>query len=310
MGTAARVNETSIIALITQHFEEFAHFLGDDCATLTPPPVPLISSVDTLVEGVHFYKDMPAEALGWKSLAVNLSDIAAMGGEPLYFLLSLALPQDTSHTWLSQFLEGLSNCARQYGISLVGGDTVRSPLLTLSITVMGQAVSPLKRGPAQVGDTLFVSGPLGLSAAGLHCLQHHLTDYPALIKAHYYPKPRLAFGQRLQQYPTSALMDCSDGLGASLREICQQAGGLGCQVDLSPLMNDELRAFCQQEHQNSEALVLYGGEDYELVFCAPRESIPGALAIGKMLASPQIKIYNEKVEIPFDPDKGFQHFDS
>lgn len=264
--------------------------IGDDAALLQPPPgESLAVSVDTLVSGVHFPEDAPAEDIAQRALRVNLSDLAAMGAQPLWFTLALSLPE-VSEPWLRDFSRGLFEAAAQYGCSLVGGDTTAGPL-TVTIQVMG-AVKPseaLRRDGAQAGDYVLVTHSLGDSAAGLSVLQNRL-DQPldarasAYLRERYYrPEPRLAEGRALRGLASAAL-DISDGLLADLGHICR-ASDLGAELYLDDL---PLSAALQGLADRDQALewALSGGDDYELCFTVPEALMP---ELGMLIVSGQLQ---------------------
>ena len=232
--------------------------VGDDSALLTPPPnQQLVICADTLVAGRHFPLDTSAHAIGWKSVAVNLSDIAAMGAKPHSILLALSLPQ-IDHDWLKAFSQGLYDCCDQFGVSLIGGDTTQSPHLTLSVTALGwvdtgQAVT---RSGAQVGDYICVSGTVGDAAYALQHLGHPLQ------KRLDYPTPRCQLGQQLKGL-ASSMIDVSDGLAQDLGHILK-ASHVGGKIQLDQLPTSE--AVHNLEQKMRWNLALAGGDDYELCF--------------------------------------------
>ena len=246
--------------------------VGDDAALLeVPPGCALVAAVDTLVEGRHFLPDAPPESVGHQALAVNLSDLAAMGADPAWALLSLSLPE-SDEQWLASFAEGLYALAARHGVALVGGDTVRGPRV-LTITALGfvEPARALRRGGAQPGDVLFVSGWPGEAAAGLEALRNG-SDRGAedpLVRRYRYAEPRIALGRALRGR-ASAAMDVSDGLSGDLGKLCA-ASGVGARLDLERL---PVSAQLARRHARAdcERLVLFGGDDYELLFTVPREA--------------------------------------
>lgn len=265
------MNEQALIALaqkLTASRSEVLLGIGDDAAILKPGAHPWVWSLDTLVEDVHFTRDLPADAVGWKSLAVNLSDIAAMAAEPVAFLLSLALPPHMD-AWAEAFFSGLHACAERYQVALVGGDTVRSPrAIVISIAILGQTERPLTRRGAQAGDCLMLSGPVGASAAGLACWQRQ-HDAPALVAAHLRPEPHCHHRQALQQLERCALLDVSDGLARSL-QILAEDNQLGYQVDLAKVPTvPSLLPVAQALGCDPHDWILHGGEDYVLLAAVP-----------------------------------------
>ncbi len=248
--------------------------IGDDCALLMPQPgMELAISSDMLVEGRHFFPNAEPAGLGHKTLAVNLSDLAAMGAEPLCFTLALALPQ-LDAPWLERFSHGLLALARDSQCPLVGGDTTRGPL-NLCVTVLGQ-VPPnlaLRRQNAQAGDDIYISGTLGDARLALDALRGTVAlDGPALQRCRTrleQPTPRLALGKALRGVAHAAT-DLSDGLLSDLGHILK-ASGVGATIDLGRLLSSgaltaDMR---QQPHQQQLTCLLSGGDDYELVFTAP-----------------------------------------
>ncbi len=260
--------------------------IGDDCAVIpVSAEKSLLVTGDMLLAGRHFLADhIPPRALGHKSLAVNLSDIAAMGGQPLYVFLSLALPAATPVNWLDEFMAGFSALAVQHGIILMGGDTCRSENITINVTVIGEAhPAQIKyRHTARFGDVICVTGKLGDSGAGLHtvlkqnCLGLHVPlkeEYIStlnfegyLIHQHYYPQPHLAQGQFLAGYnAVHAMIDISDGLASDLTHIIK-ASQTGARIDIEALpLSFELNTFAQAYDFPAESLALTAGEDYCLL---------------------------------------------
>ncbi|OTG75932.1 thiamine-phosphate kinase [Acinetobacter terrae] len=232
--------------------------VGDDSALLTPPPnQQLVICTDTLVAGRHFPLNTNPHAIGWKSVAVNLSDIAAMGAKPHSILLALSLPQ-IDHDWLKGFSQGLYDCCDQFGVSLIGGDTTQSPHLTISVTALGwiETGQAVTRSGAQVGDFICVSGQVGDAAYALQHLGHPLQ------KRLDYPTPRCQLGQKLKGL-ASSMIDVSDGLAQDLGHILK-ASHVGATLDLDQLPVDAALKKLQQEKQWQYALA--GGDDYELCF--------------------------------------------
>ena len=251
--------------------------VGDDCALIAPRPgCELALSTDMLVAGRHFLRDAEPEALGHKTLAVNLSDCAAVGADPRYALLAGALP-DADPGWLEAFSRGLFALADRFDVELVGGDTTRGPL-TLCVTIVGEvpAGQALLRSGARPGDTIWVSGMLGAAAAGLAALQGKL-DLPAAerrqaLDALHRPEPRVALGVALRGITASAI-DVSDGLAGDLGHILERSAA-GAEIDLARIPAPAwLRARLAAAATRDFALgcVLAGGDDYELCFTARPE---------------------------------------
>ncbi|WP_180130783.1 thiamine-phosphate kinase [Acinetobacter sp. YH12057] len=282
--------------------------VGDDSALLTPPPQQqLVICTDTLVAGRHFPLDTNPHAIGWKSVAVNLSDIAAMGAKPHSILLALSLPQ-IDHEWLKGFSHGLYDCCDQFGVSLIGGDTTQSPHLTISVTALGwiDIGKAVTRSGAQVGDFICVSGQVGDAAYGLQHLGHPLQ------KRLDYPTPRCQLGQQLKGLAHS-MIDVSDGLAQDLGHILH-ASKVGAEIELDQLPIDDHVKQLQQESQWQYALA--GGDDYELCFTISPQNYQKLLQlkldvniskIGQITPNLGIRYNNHGVDqvIKF---KGYQHF--
>ncbi len=245
--------------------------VGDDAAVLNiPPNTQLVTSIDTLVSGVHFPENTPADAVGHKALAVNLSDLAAMGAKPVWFTLALTLPE-INHGWLEDFSAGLKKLAQQTGIQLVGGDTTRGPL-SISIQVMGLVESnqSLLRSGAKSGDKIYVTGTLGDAAAGLQTLKDNLTlsDKAFCVQRLNYPQPRLAESEFIHALANSCI-DISDGLLQDLAHILK-ASNKGAELDLSLIPFS--KALNNLNKKQALSFALAGGDDYELLFTIPSEA--------------------------------------
>ncbi len=260
--------------------------IGDDCALLTVAEKQLLAiSTDTLVSGIHFLPDIDPRDLGYKALAVNLSDLAAMGADPAWLTLAITLPE-VHESWLEAFSDSLFEQLEYYDMQLIGGDTTRGPLaMTLGIHGLVPAGRALKRSGARPGDWIYVTGTPGDSAAGLAILQDRLVVKDSvqaayLKKRHLRPTPRILHGQALRDLASSAI-DLSDGLISDLGHILK-ASKCGARVDLDALPYSEaIKANVSAELALQWALS--GGEDYELCFTVP-EINRGALdvAIGNL----------------------------
>jgi thiamine-monophosphate kinase len=248
--------------------------IGDDAAAYFANNEIQLATVDSLVQDVHFSLSyMTWQELGWKSIAVNLSDIAAMGGFPRYALVSLGLPGNTEVENVIDLYRGMFDIAGKFGAAIVGGDTVSSPFVFISVTVIGSAGvknrKMLKRSAAKPGDKIAVTNSLGASAGGLEMLKNNLTFKPKLSKqlrqAHLTPNPRVSEGQLLVEKGVKCGMDISDGLISDLTHICQESKvGAQINVDLVPVAPAVKACFGQRALE----LALTGGEDYELLFTA------------------------------------------
>lgn len=254
--------------------------IGDDCALIAPAPgTSLAVSTDMLVAGRHFFEDVDPRALGHKALAVNLSDLAAMGARPLGFTLALALPE-ADEAWLAAFSAGLFALADRFGCELIGGDTTRGPL-NVCITVFGELPRgiALRRDRAQPGDDLWVSGELGGAALAVRNRQTGLAPSDDTRRRLDLPEPRVALGQGLRHLARAAI-DLSDGLAGDLGHICERSR-VGARVDWPAVpVAPELTALGVEEQV---ALALAGGDDYELLFTAAAENREAIGRLGQAL---------------------------
>ncbi|QTF09517.1 thiamine-phosphate kinase [Brenneria izadpanahii] len=296
--------------------------IGDDCALLSVAEKQLLAvSTDTLVSGIHFLPDIDPADLGYKSLAVNLSDLAAMGADPAWLSLAITLPE-TNSNWLSGYSDSLFELLDYYGMQLIGGDTTRGPLsLTLTIYGLVPAGRALTRKGARIGDWVYVTGSLGDSAAGLALLQGELSiddehARQALIQRHLRPQPRILQGQALRDLASSAI-DISDGLISDLRHVLKSSE-CGARINLdaiphSPWLRDHVDA------EQALRWALSGGEDYELCFTVPeinRGALDMALGhlgaaytcIGQISPSSEgVRFFRGEKEIELNW-KGYDHF--
>jgi len=246
--------------------------LGDDAAAWRSQSTIELATVDAMVQDVHFSLDMTSwQELGWKSLAINLSDIAAMGGVPRYALVALGLPEDTCVEDVSRLYEGMIDLARQTRTAIVGGNISRSPVVSVTTTVLGSSLDNriLRRSTAKPGDTIAVTGHPGSAAAGLEMLkkksQLEAASEQYLRTAFLRPTPRLAEGQALVRGGVKTAIDISDGLLADLRHICE-ASQVSARVDVDKLPIHPVVA--ENFGEKARDLTLSGGEDYELLFTA------------------------------------------
>ena len=286
--------------------------IGDDAALLAPPPGQhLVVAMDTLNAGVHFPAGTAPADVGWKALAVNLSDLAAMGATPAWCTLSLSLPAGDDG-FVDGFLNGFLALAAAHGVALVGGDTTRGPL-SACVTAHGfvEPGSALRRAGAGSGDDVWVSGTLGDAAAALAQWQAGEAIDPALRGRLDRPTPRVALGHALRGI-ASACIDVSDGLLADLGHLCV-ASGVGAEVDVDalPASTALVAAFDMQARRGLQAT---GGDDYELCFSAPparREAIaalPGITRIGRVVAGGGVRAMTS-AGAPWQPvHAGYQHF--
>lgn len=292
--------------------------VGDDAAVLeTRPGRRLVVALDTIVEGVHFPRNIDASAVGYRALAVNLSDIAAMGAEPSWMTLSLSLPE-AAEPWVAGFATGLLELAEQHDVALVGGDTVRGPLVvTVQLAGWVEEDRWLTRSGARPGDLLMLSGVPGEAAAGLHVIQQHmpLTETTAQLQWRFLrPRPRVALGRQLRTMATAA-MDVSDGLLIDLQKLCA-ASHCGALLSIDALPpSPAMRELFDEDTALDYALA--GGDDYELIFTLPPGQLPELLAqrdpavplasIGVIVAGSGVQC--ERGGKPFAPKRvGYDHF--
>jgi thiamine-monophosphate kinase len=296
--------------------------VGDDCAVLAPTPgMQWCVSSDMLVEGRHFLSSVAPQRLGHKALAVNLSDLAACGAEPLACTLALALPR-ADEVFLQGFAEGLWALAERHGIELVGGDTTAGPL-NICITVIGQvpAGQALLRSGARAGDQLWVSGTLGDARAALEVFRGTLevpgAAFTTLRRAMELPEPRVALGQRLRGVASSAI-DVSDGLLGDLGHVLRRSA-VGARLDVDMLPRSAQLAALPPAVQLE--CLLHGGDDYELLFTAAparREAVLGAAreagvpvsCIGRIKADPGLVVTDGRGQALAVERGGFDHFKS
>jgi thiamine-monophosphate kinase len=302
--------------------------VGDDAAVARPRyGSSLVMTCDTMVETIHFLrKTMDPQDIGWKLLASNLSDLAAMGATPTYALCSLAIPPTWNHIEVQEIVQGMYLLAEKTRVTLIGGDTVRTPeALVLTLTLLGEVPQgkALLRTSARPGDLIFVTGTLGDSAAGLHLLLKKPTlvpDFPALIRAHQRPQPQLEIGQWLMRSGYQpACDDISDGLGQETWEIAEASGvSLVMDQDQIPLSAD-VRRLAQQEGIDPYHLAWSGGEDYQLLgtICPDGWEELNHFAqtkgffvtkIGKVEAGEPCVIIEKNGKREMAPKSGYNHF--
>ena len=288
--------------------------IGDDCAVLRlKPGFELLVTTDLCIEDVHFRRAWhPPVVVGHRCLARGLSDIAAMGGEPMACFLSLGIPADLPSTWVNGFLRGLLALARRYKVQLAGGDVSSATLITADILVTGQvpAGTAILRSGANSGDFVYVSGALGGSAATLKQLYVGKEIKPTKSSPHFHPTPRVEVGNFMRKGRlTTAMIDISDGISVDLTHICEESGVVAIlSANKIPIdKNADLE------------LALHGGEDYELLFTAPKRArIPSRIAgvaitqIGEIRNrkdySSAIQILGENGKVRPLPQRGWEHF--
>lgn len=294
--------------------------LGDDAAVLTPPAGwQMVVTTDTEVAGVHFLASDPPASVAIKLLGVNLSDLAAMGAKPWVYTLNTAWPKGIDESWIAAFADGLAGMQRRHGIALIGGDTVATEgPLALTVTALGlvETDRALRRNGAKPGHHLYVSGTIGDGALGLLASQGKLDDLPSslrdgLIDRYRHPRPRLELGRALIGAAKAAI-DVSDGLLADLGHLCAQSGcGAVVEATRVPLSEGARRAL--DADPDLLAVILTGGDDYELLFTAEAE-LADELAgvpitrIGRMTAEPGVRVRDAHGR-PLTFDRaGYRHF--
>ena len=284
--------------------------IGDDCALLNPPAgYQLAVTADTMVENVHFFADAEPEGLGHKLLAVNLSDLAAMGAEPFAVTLALTLPK-VDPNWLQAFSQSFLNLARHYNVDLIGGDTTAGPL-TLTVQAMGVVPlgKALRRSGAKVGDAIFVSGSIGDAGLGLKIKQGYVCDQPEFaLRQFNQPLPEVELGIALRDV-ANACIDISDGLAADLGHILEQSH-VGASLNWEAL-DLSLPVLEYVERSGDWRMPLTAGDDYRLCFTVPAERItqvPGdCRRIGMIEAEPGLRMIKAG-QCHFLEAKGFEHF--
>jgi thiamine-monophosphate kinase len=324
--------------------------IGDDAAVVTTTPGrSLVVTTDVLVDEVHFSNQTTtSQDAGWRAAAANLSDLAAMGASPLGITVGLGLPGEVPVAWVEQLYQGMTQCLQFYSTPILGGDVVRSPVITISITAFGEVIpnQVIRRSTAQPGDAILVTGYHGSSRGGLELLLHPEKgkglpegDRSLLIKAHQRPVPRLDVVELLRRevsgedggdreggqfnFAPSSLpsplsgMDSSDGLADAIVQICR-ASEVGARVDRRRIpIHPALPAWVGEK--KALAWALYGGEDFELVLCLPPaiavSLLPqlgrGAAILGAVTAEPGVALVDGESGVPeewLDLEAGFQHF--
>lgn len=317
-----------------------AEIIGDDAAVVaTDVGQSVVVTTDVLIDKIHFSDiTTSAEDVGWRAAAANLSDLAAMGASPLGITVGLGIPGNVCVSWVERLYQGMTECLQQYKTPIVGGDVVRSPVITVAITAFGQAYPQriIRRNQAKVGDAIVVTGVHGASRAGLELLLHpelgeNLNDEEktALIHAHQRPQPRLdvlptlwhivdtLHVKSLQSPIPVSGMDSSDGLADAVVQICR-ASGVGAVVEFTQI---PLPKAFKHWLTTAQALeyALYGGEDFELVLCLPEKLADelvkrlnkNAAIVGKITNTSTVLLHDANKEIPeqvLSLNRGFQHF--
>jgi thiamine-monophosphate kinase len=286
--------------------------IGDDAAVLAPSPHAQAVSVDAQVEGVHFLRELLAPSdIGYRAVVAALSDLAAMGARPRAALLALTLPPEFADAELYAIIDGAAEAQRQYACPVVGGNLSRGGALSLTTTVIGDAPeNALTRSGARAGDALFVSGELGGAAFGFALLQARRGEQgPQSVQRWRRPTARIADGVSLCGV-ASAAIDVSDGLLRDLGHLAE-ASGVGFELELAAIpVARELASIASQRDQDPMTLALGGGEDYELLFTAPNDVVPGlGTRIGRATVKPGIRLLDAAGRSVAPPAfVGFDHF--
>jgi thiamine-monophosphate kinase len=284
--------------------------VGDDASIIqVPSGYELVQSIDTQVADVHFPATAPAQLIAQRALRCAISDLAAMGAKPQAFHLALSLPKNTSQTWLESFSSGLRACANEYDIPLIGGDTTSSPTLVITLQVQGLVASgkALTRDKAQVGDSIWLSGEIGKSAAALagilaspeKLIEKDSSLSSDLASAYYYPHAQIDLGQKLIGFANSA-MDISDGL---LQDASHIAKASNCCLNFSaakiPISELAIAQFGQKQ---ALQFALSGGDDYQLLFTAPPQAQEALKTLG---CYPVGRVQNRSIESQSESQAGW-----
>jgi thiamine-monophosphate kinase len=312
------VNEFDVIRRLSETLpptpEEVVVPIGDDCAVLRFGKGGLwVAAADMLVSGRHFKEEWSSpEDVGYKAVAVNASDVAAMGGRPRFVLASGGAPDPESTL---RCMEGVARACEELGIYPIGGDTTGASALTVDVAILGELErEPMLRSGAKPGDLLAVTGELGASAAGLLALENGDNSLSRLVRKHLRPEPRVATGLLAARLGIRAAIDLSDGLASDVRHVCE-ASGVGCRVELERLpVASDTREYLKSLGRDPEVVAATGGEDYELLLAASRdvaraladESDVPVTAIGEMTAGSEA-LFLRGGE-PVDGLSGWDHF--
>jgi thiamine-monophosphate kinase len=304
--------------------------IGDDCAVFGPySGRVLLFTTDMLVEDIHFLKaKITPYQLGWKTIAVNLSDIAAMGGRPLFLLISLAIPAEMNIELIQDFYKGMKDICEHYEVNILGGDTVASPdKLVISVSLIGDAKENevLYRSGARPGDSIYVTGNIGDSSAGLKILKNEISPPKSIashfIKLHNEPKPLIKTGRIIAASRlASAMIDLSDGLLSDLGHICKESG-VGAMLFKKKIpISSELKLLASRVKLNPIDLAFSGGEDYLLLLTVPKAKIKDfeilyknkgsspLYLIGEIREEKGVRMVNDDGSIEEISIRGFNHF--
>ena len=309
------MNEFDIIRSLSEKLPspppEIVVAVGDDCAVLRLGEVLWVAAADMLIEGRHFKEWASPEDVGYKAVAVNVSDVAAMGGVPRFVLASSgAMEAET----ILRCMEGVLRACEDFGVYPLGGDTTGADLLTVDVSILGQlAHAPVLRSGARPGDLLAVTGELGASVAGLLALENGDTGQERLVKKHLRPEPRVGSGRAAARLGAHAMIDLSDGPASDVRHLCELSRA-GCRVDLGLLpVAGDTREYLRSSGRDPEIVAATGGEDYELLIAASEEVVEALVAESETPATVIGEITEEEVLFvrdgePVENLAGWDHF--
>jgi thiamine-monophosphate kinase len=309
------MNEFDVIRSLSEKLPspppEIVVAVGDDCAVLRLGEVLWVAAADMLIEGRHFKEWASPEDVGYKAVAVNVSDVAAMGGVPRFVLASGgAMEAETT----LRCMEGVLRACEDFGVYPLGGDTTGADLLTVNVSILGQlAHAPVLRSGARPGDLLAVTGELGASVAGLLALENGDTGQERLVKKHLRPEPRVGSGRAAARLGAHAMIDLSDGPASDVRHLCELSRA-GCRVDLGLLpVAGDTREYLRSSGRDPEILAATGGEDYELLIAASEEVVEALVAESETPATVIGEITEEEVLFvrdgePVENLSGWDHF--
>lgn len=310
------MNEFDVIRLLSERLPapppEVVVPVGDDCAVLRLGDGLWVAAADMLVSGRHFKEWAAPEDVGYKAVAVNVSDVAAMGGVPRFVLSSGGAADPET---LLRCMDGVLQACEEFGVYPLGGDTTRAPALTVDVSILGQLPhAPVLRSGARPSDLLVVTGELGASVAGLLALENGAAGPERLMGKHLRPEPRAEFGGTAARLGVHAMIDLSDGLASDVRHVCERSG-VGCRIDLGflPVAGDT-REYLRSVGRDPEVLAATGGEDYELLVAAPEEVVEALAAESGVPITVIGEATEEKVVIflrdgePVENFSGWDHF--
>lgn len=291
-----RKSEEAIINFISKQFKEFRKIekgIGDDCAILNDYAI----TKDIYIEGTHFTKKLDPIVVGWRTFAGALSDIAAVGGEPIYFLLGIGLPKDYDENFFKSLMKGIMNLSDIFKVQIIGGDTVKSEKVVLSYTVIGKIRKPIYRNGAKENDYIYITGDIGGSRLGY--------EYDLKNEKFLFPMPRIREIKKiLKKYRINSMIDISDGLAIDSNRISNESKvKLNLIPDKVPL-NKEAVSYCKKNLLNPVDFCINSGEEYEILFTSPEKiNLKGVSLIGFVSKGKGVYLGIKKIH-----HKGFKHF--